>query len=388
MVSEGKIAKQTGRKGLTGLFRVWVWLAGMFMLTGSVHARYGILSDSATMVAMEQCLDDIYSFRFDRAAEYAVSFRKEHPQHPAGPFLEALIIYWKNLPLTPDHPESENYQVKLEEAIDLARERMADDPMEVEGVFFDLVGQGMLMMYYADNGLTGKVIPYLSPSYRSLKKGFELQEQFGEFMFTTGLYNYYIEAYPRMYPGYRPLALLFPRGDMQQGLVMLETVAGQGIYLKNEALLFLNHLYLSYEDDPFRSLEYIRKLVDDYPDNFFYRSRLLLNLIAIGQTRECAEEMNILRRQYPRHPFVTMVLNIFDGYIYEKVFNDPDMSRGKYLTGIESGKVFGVWVNTYLAVAYAGLARISHREGERSLAREYERLAESTTQYRFILDME
>lgn len=388
MVLERKITHQTGRRGHSGLFRVCLWLAGWLMLRGSVYGRYDILGDSVTMVAMEQCLDDIYGFRFERAIEYAASFRREHPQHPAGPFLEALIIYWENLPLTPDHPESENYRLKLKEAIKLAGERMADDPMEVEGVFFDLVGQGMLMMYFADNGLTGKVIPYLSPSYQSLKKGFELQEQFGEFMFTTGLYNYYIEAYPRMYPVYRPLALLFPRGDMQKGLRMLERVAMEGIYLKNEALQFLNHLYLSYEDDPDRSLDYIRKLVDNYPDNFLYRCRLLLNLMAIGQTRKCAEEMNVLRRQYPHHPFVTMVLNLFDGYIYEKVFNDLDMSKDKYLSGIENGKVFGVWANTYLAVAYAGLARISRREGDRASAREYGKLAESATPYRFILDME
>jgi hypothetical protein len=52
------------------------------------------------------------------------------------------------------------------------------------------------------------------------------------------LYDYYREAYPRIYPVYKSLALLFPRGDMEKGLKELNTSASGSVVLKAESAFY------------------------------------------------------------------------------------------------------------------------------------------------------
>jgi len=59
-----------------------------------------------------------------------------------------------------------------------------------------LFGRAFKAMFWADNGKSGKVVPDLRTMYKRTKEGFELKDRFVEFYFSTGLYNYYIEAYP------------------------------------------------------------------------------------------------------------------------------------------------------------------------------------------------
>ncbi len=374
-----------GKRLLPGWFLLVLLMILQPLPTG---AQVQLIHDSAATHTIGQCIEDIYHLRFAEARKLTAGLRTRYPEHPVGPFLEGLILYWEYLPLVPEKPESKLFIEHMEKCLKLADSRLEGNEMEVEGVFFDLVAQGMLMMYFADNGLTGKVIPFLAPSYRSLKKGFSLQDSFGEFRFTTGLYSYYIEAYPEAYPAYKPVAALFPKGDKEKGLVLLEEVSRNGLYLKNEALVFLNHLYLSYENDPGDALEYIRSLSQAYPENYFYRIRYMLNLLALGEKKECAAQMNKLRQTASENEFVRMVLLVFDGYFHETVYSNPEVAREKYMQAISIGKKFEAWGGTYLSLAYAGMARISQRAGESREARSYYKKAEKTSKYAFILQLE
>ena len=366
-----------------GVLFLLIFLINIYRLP----AQDRLMEDVAMMKKVEDCIDHIYHLRFDQALELTDYFDHQMPQHPAGSFLRGLIIYWRELPLISSNKHSDEFLSFMEETIRRARLRTDTNDMDLEGVFFELVAHGMIMMFHADDGNPGRVLPNLRPSYRMLRKGFQLESSFVEFGFTSGLYMYYIVAYPEVHPAYKPIALLFPPGGKEEGLRKLEKVSEDGIYLKNESRTFLNHLYLSYENNPASALSYIQGLFQNYPDTYYYRIKYILNLLALGYTDQCIPHVNHLRTSYPDDTFVKMVVEIIDGYLFEKVLKDHSIAREKYKQGIDFGKEFGNWVNNYLCIAYGGLSRIYRQEGNQRKAREYEKLARSAGRYAFLFEL-
>jgi tetratricopeptide (TPR) repeat protein len=365
------------------LFIIWLQL---FALTGWPQDR--LLESPHAMKLAEETLNDLYNYRFVKGRQGILRIEPVLPDHPVVPFLRALILYWENMPLTSSSTDSDRFLAYIDEAILHARSIREVDPDDPEGVFFELLGYAMIMMHYADNGHTSKVIPYLSPAYRLLKKGFVLGREFNEFYFTTGIYNYYIEAYPEAYPVYKPLAALFPRGSKELGLRMLEKVSRESLFLRNEALVFLNHLYLSYENDPARALIYLETLINRYPDNNFFLIRYIKTLIAGGRYEDSMEYIDLLVERGESDDFAHMAGWIYQGIIDEKVHGKKDEARIKYLQGIKFGRKFGEWVNNYMAIGYAGLSRIYAMEGNRKKSREYLKLARSTAKYDFVFNQD
>ncbi|MGA1977455.1 MAG: hypothetical protein ABSG89_06310 [Bacteroidales bacterium] len=95
-------------------------------------------------------------------------------------------------------------------------------------------------MFYADNDLIMEVIPLTTGTYQYLMRSFDFTSACTDLNYFTGLYNYYREAYPNAYLEYKPLAFLFPDGDMEIGLKQLQTAAINSVVLRAE----------SYQDNP------------------------------------------------------------------------------------------------------------------------------------------
>jgi hypothetical protein len=86
------------------------------------------------------------------------------PGHPAPLFLEALIVYWENFPLSPSKNKSSEFNSLLDCVIDLSQKLRNDSLTNTEEVFFDLFGRAFKAMFWADNGKPGKLVPDLAES--------------------------------------------------------------------------------------------------------------------------------------------------------------------------------------------------------------------------------
>ena len=201
--------------------QVLTTLVVIILSTTLVSAQLSYLDRPDLLVKVEQCLQHTYGFSFTEARSIQRELSELTPGHPAPAFLEALIVYWENFPLLPSEEASKEFTSLMDLSIELARDYNKNDPNDVEGVFFDLYGRAFKAMFWADNGRSGKVISDLGTMYRDTKKGFKLQEQFVEFYFSTGLYNYYIEAYPEAHPAYKPLLSFMHKGDRDLGMKQL-----------------------------------------------------------------------------------------------------------------------------------------------------------------------
>jgi hypothetical protein len=332
----------------------------------------------------EVCLQHTYGFSFEEARSIQTELSSSTPDHPAPLFLEALIVYWENFPLAPSTEASKHFISLMDKCIELSKELREDTLTYTEGVFFDLFGRAFKAMFWADNGKTGKLIPDLGNMYRYTKKGFDLQEEFVEFYFSTGLYNYIIEAYPEAHPAIKPLVAFMHKGDQELGLKELHHAISNTVFLKVEAILFMSLIQLNYEKDLNSAAIYAERLVKNYPGNILYQG-LLINILLHQHRYDCVR--TVLEETASQEDNYSVMIRTFAAaFLAEKKSGDKNQARSGYMETIELAESFGPIADIYGAMGYMGLSRLHEREGLVKEAEDFKRKASRLTTYEFILE--
>ncbi|MDF1576363.1 MAG: hypothetical protein P1P86_14335 [Bacteroidales bacterium] len=363
------------------LFTTLLWICISWPAASS---QVSYLDRPDLLEQVETCLHHTYEFSFDKARNIQATLSSSTPGHPAPVFLEALIVYWENFPLIPSKKASEQFIILMDNVIELGKEYSKYEHTYVEGVFFDLFGRAFKAMFWADNGKSAKVIPDLGNMYRNTKKGFELQEQFSEFYFSTGLYNYYIEAYPSAHPAFKPLVSFMHKGDRELGLKQLNHAINHTVFLKVESILFMSLILLNYEEDLNSAAIYSEKLVREFPDNIYFQGHLiniLLHQQRFGMVQELLSAMDQQSDSYS-----VMIRTLANAYMKEIVTGEESRSGTAYLETIELADKFGPFADIYKAMAYMGLSRLYKKRGQLSESESYYRKASHLTTYSFILE--
>ena len=241
---------------------------------------------------------------------------------------------------------------------------------DAEYLLSNLCARGMLLKFYDDNDLVMDVIPMLSGSYRYLKQSFNLTSECSDLYYYTGVYNYYREAYPRVYPAYRPLASLFHHGNMEKGLKELNTASVDAVVLKAETYLLLTWIYLNFENNYDKALYYCRSLHETYPGNALYLAVYIKNLLLIKHYDEAERLINASVTESENKYFQSQ-LTIFKGILQEKKYHDIGLAQQYYSSGLARIAVFGDYGNEYAAYAYFGLSRISDFRSEKNAGKKF-----------------
>ena len=364
-----------------------------------------ILHHEATLARVESCLEAIYGFDFDPARSSIEKLKKELPNHPAPYFLEGLWYYWRYFPILPGDRQIEPFLEAMERAIDLSTQRLKVDDTDLEGIFFDMHARAFRGMFWADNGRPGRVIRDLDNMYRQTMKGITFKEEFVEFYFSSGLYNYYIEAYVELRPVYKPIAALFRKGDKELGIKELHYATEHTTYIRYESLLFMSLLQLNYEKDLEAAATYARELHQLFPDNIYYSGQLLIILLHNDRFPEARGVLENLENQ--PGAFAKLLVDMGRGFMLERSGgyhlpgqinevskagqNEPTAAkraeaRTYYERSLHLAEPFGAITDLYKAVCLAGLARISYAEGNEKGMRRNRRKSSSASSYEFIID--
>lgn len=335
------------------------------------------------MAEAKAVLDATYGMDFEKARRGISAVKSYSPDHPVVSFLEAMVIYWENFPLYLEHPKTEEFIYLMENCI-INSESWEEESNEMEATFFDLFGRAFLIMFWADNGKSSKVFPHINTLYRNTVKGFDLMERFNEFYFTTGLYNYYIEAYPEKYPVYKPFVIFFKEGDKRLGLEQLKYCSENATFLRVEAKLFLSLLYLNYENNNDIASVYAAQLYNEFPNNPYYATRYLQILFLNKKYFFVPIVLKHLKED--KGDFAAMQYDLFMAIYLEK--NDKNYEEAKRLfeKAIISSGIFGPFTNQYTAMAYMGLGRIEQIKGNDAQAKKYFKQAKEFTSYENVLE--
>ncbi len=354
----------------------------LFLAVNPVFSQKRLLDNEHILEVASKCITSIYSYDFDEAKEDLSEVEEYTPDHPAVLFLKALIIYWEFYPLVPGHPEEEKYLDLMEDCIINSEKWVKKSDKELEAVFFDLFSRAFLSMYWADNGKPGKVFPHLNTMYKHTMRGFELMDEFNEFYFTTGLYNYYVEAYPEKHPAYKPVVIFFQKGDKEKGLELLNYCADNAIFLRVEAKFFLSIIHLNYEMDFKKASEYAAELYREFPRNSFYAGKYLEILLYNDKYFLAPVILSNLKKW--DDPFSRMQYHLYRGLYLDKAERKYKEALNEYQKALEISDQFGVYAGTYQAIAYMGIGRYHKKKGDHSEANKYFRMAKNNTVYEYI----
>jgi tetratricopeptide (TPR) repeat protein len=206
-----------------------------------------------------------------------------------------------------------------------------------------------------------KAIGSAKKAYNSLKAGFELKEEFPDFYFSSGVYNYYREKYPELRPFYKTFLWLFVNGDMDLGLEQLKIAAEKGVFTQREALIYLFHLYLRYENNPAIALPYTQILVDRFPGNYRFKC-LYIEAMVFDQCDSIPDEM-IHSLMEHENLLYQLAGNLFKGLFLEQI-GDVMKSREYLEKAQEIYESMDKEYAHYLSLIYTGLARLSIKNDE------------------------
>jgi len=292
------------------------------------------------------------------------------------------MTYWENYPLLHSNPNHISFEKDLHECIRLSEENINPDHKE-EYLLANLCARGMLLIFYADNDLVMEVIPLAASTYKYIRRSFDYASACNDLYYFTGIYNYYREAYPREYPLYKSLAILFPGGDLETGLKELHTAALKSVVLKGESYFLLNWIYLNYENNYPEALSYGKTLHELYPDNVLFLAVYLKNLLLLKQYDESEKLINEATR-VDGNRYLRDQLTIFNGLVQEKKYHNYDLAQQYYKEGISNISFFGGYGNEYTAYAYYGLGRISKLNGEKDISKSYVKQAMKLAEFKKI----
>ncbi len=340
-----------------------------------------MLHDSLTVKKIRMGVDLMYNMELVKASEIFKDVEKLYPGHPANYLLKGINSYWKNYPMLPTSPARESFENDLKECIDRCSEKQYSEKYEAESLLSNVCARGLLLLFYNDNDLSMKVIPLATSTFKYIMRSFDYTSSFTDFYYMTGVYNYYREAYPKKNPVYKPLASLFPPGDIVRGLTELVKAAELSIFLKAESYSLLTYIYTGFENDFMKALLYSRTLTEKYPANPYFKALHIKNLLLIKEY----DKAESITRSYGKesgNTFFDAQLLIFNGILQEKKYRNYDLAQKYYEEGINAITFAGDYGNEYAAYAYLGLSRICDIKGDKTGKKTYRKKGTDLIEFR------
>jgi len=350
------------------------------LLESSVKAQ--ILDDKPTMEVVQRGIDHIYNYEFAEADALRRKVQVRYPGHPVTHFMAAFQMYWQYLPIKDNKTKVSEYIRNLNNCLAAVEKQYGKNSEHPEAIFFRLAARGYLALMYNYQDERLKAAGEGQKAYSNLTEALKLTEQNSEFLFVTGTYNYYVEAYPEDHAIVRPLMIFFKDGNKNLGLKQLNLATKRAVITKVEAAYFLTQTYLDHESRPDLAAKYTDQLVSAYPKNPIFRMIHVQSLLLAGRYAEAESELPELKKQ--NNGFFPITWRYFDGYLQEKKYHNDTTAQNYYLAALKT-PYDAQYTKEYHAMSYAGLARIADRSGNKQKAKEHYKKCLDLAQYKSVI---
>lgn len=249
-------------------------LLGMLLLAAPPASAQSssILDDPAFKATATRGLDLLYNMQFRQADAIFGALASRYPDHPVGPFLQALVPWWQILMDLSDESHDRVFMDAMSEVIARSDRMLRRDRRSVDARFFKGAALGFRGRHRANRR---SFLPAARDGVRAMDYVISVAEdnpQNADFAFGRGIYDYYAAATPERYPWSRPFMTLFPAGSKSRGLAQLHRTFRNGTYLQAEAAYFLLQIYYLFEPDYVKSRQFMNWLRERYPDNAFFHT--------------------------------------------------------------------------------------------------------------------
>jgi tetratricopeptide (TPR) repeat protein len=272
-------------------------LTAVLLLLGAavVPARAeSILDDPLFQQDAKQGLHYLYDMDFGAADEVFGQITTRYPDHPVGPFLQALIPWW-SMQLEPDDTsQDEEFVEAMERVIDVCDRRLKRDPNDVDAMFFKSGAHAFRGRLHSDRRRWLKAARDGQQALGYLRKVSALAPDNDDLYFGIGLFDYLADAAPKRYKILRPFKAFFPKGNRERGLEELHRAMTKGQFVPTEVAYSLLQIHYVFEKDYRESQRYVEWLRARHPENslfHLYEARVYEQLGDLGVARRALTEI-------------------------------------------------------------------------------------------------
>jgi len=348
----------------------------------SPHTKAQILYDTATQDIILEVIDRIYNQEFSEIEPLARQIRAKYPNHPVNPMLKAMQLQWQYLPVKDNKAVVGQYMNLLHDCINKAKVLEKDPKTRPEAPFFLMAGHGYIALIHNYNDDRLKAASEAKQAYGYVMDGFKYMERNPEFYFSSGLYNYYVIRYPEDHPIVKPVVFFFKNGNMDEGLRQMDIASKKGVFTRTESAYYLARILLKHEMRYTQANSYLASLVKQYPNNPIFLMKYTEALLSLGRYDEAALSLEKLKKRSGK--FFPVAWRTFEGILEEKNQKNDREAEKSYYAALRL-PTDDEYTKEYHAFAYAGLARISVRTGDRKKAVYFYKKVENTAEYKGLL---
>lgn len=357
-----------------------VLIALLFFSYSPSKAQF--LEDEESIQTVLKGLDYLYNLQHEQAEAEFSAVKKKYADHPVRYLLNALQLQWKYLPIDQHGTALNQYLGELNKCVTASHHYYDKPAYKVESTFFLLAAHGFLALAENYKGGFMNAAQEARKALKYFKEGKKYKNSNAEFLFANGLYNYYRERYPETKPIVKPVMVFFDSGNMKLGLQELERSYRTSVFSRTEAASYLRDIYMKYEANFGKALQFSGDLYQKYPRNYIFRigqiESLLLNL-----KFDQAEKLNEVLKGV-QNPIAQLSYHTFDAYLEEHQKKDLPRAKAAYIKALKI-KPNDRYTKEYVALTYLGLARIASKEGDKNGAKNYYKLCLKNAEYLWLI---
>lgn len=334
----------------------------------SLTTRAQFLNDSKSKALTVKGLDHLYNFEFDEADETFSPVIAQYKNHPVSHLINALRIQWENLPIEENPTALKRYLSELNRCITLAETLYKKPATKVEATFFLLASHGFIALIYNYQKEYMKAAGEAKSAHAYFKEGIKYKNTNPEFLFASGLYNYYREQYPETHPIVKPVMIFFDSGNKKVGLSELETAVRNSVFSRIESATYLTTINIKYESNFRKAMSTAAWLHNKYPNNTIFTMKYTECLL-LNEDYDEAEKLKTVFKNRKERTY-QIAGYVFEGVIDEKKDHDLRSALVNYSRAVQL-KPDGRYTEEYIGMAYLGMGRIFAKQKETAKARTY-----------------
>lgn len=316
----------------------------LFFSIESVYAQTKqLIDDSDFTLDATAAIDSLYNRNNEAAREILMPWRETYPDHPIWKLWEGMELWWELLEDLEIDDYDELFIETMREADYQARMVLQNEPDHLDALIVIAVSNSYIARLHSNRERWITSLQVGRRGYQAHLRLMEVKPDLADNYFAEGMKLYYSAYIQEEYPIVRPVAYFLPDGDREAGMQLLQEATDKALFSRQEAVYFLATIQLYYEENITGAKNLFRFLVDQYPNNSYYR-RLYMH--TLGRLREYSsmiafhEETNRhwMQKSLVKDPVMEYELYYWAGRAH--YFHlDSESAYHSFLNAVESARV-------------------------------------------------
>lgn len=345
-----------------------------------------LIDDDQFTIDAIAAIDSLYNRNDQAAQEILAPWQEQYPDHPIWILWSGMEHWWLVLEDLEIRDHEDRFVELMRQADFEAGRILRNEPDHTDALVIRAVANSYVARMHANREQWITSLQIGRRGYQAHQRLIQVAPELPDNFFAEGMKYYYAAYVPETYPIVRPVAFFLPDGDRETGMRLLREAIDKAIFARPEATYFLATIYLNYEDDQLAAKTLFNSLVEQYPDNGYYR-RMYMN--TLGQLREYHsmirfyhETMSYWKeKNLPDHPVMEYELTYWLGRA-QYYLSDYHTAYDSFSKAVEIGNQLDnkEGRNFYtLSTYYAGL--VSEELNRKVQAVKYYRMAAAQNAY-------